>query len=188
MKKIKVISIICLVISSIMLIVGCGKDKSAKMSNEKIRSIQTDTEKENSMQIELYFDASSSEGNKQLYKEDRILNKEEVMGEVIIQELIKGPGVRSDLKPVLPKETRLLGFSIKNKIAIINFSKEVITKMEPAKEETSLKAIAGSLTQLPSVERVKIQVENKNVDTLGGNYDISEPFSKSEVTLKLKEK
>lgn len=188
MKKLRVVSIICLVISSIVLIIGCGKDKSTKMSNEKIRSIQTDKEKENSMQIELYFDSSNGGGKKTLYKEERILSKEEVMGEIIIQELIKGPGVKSDLKPVLPKETRLLSFSIKNNIAIINFSKEVVTNMEPAKEETSLKAIAGSLTQLPSVEKVKIQVENKNVDTLGGNYDISEPFSKSEVTLKLKEK
>ena len=53
--------------------------------------------------------------------------------------------------------------------------------MSEVKEKSCLVSIATSLTQLPSVEKVKMTVGNKNIKTLGGNFDISKPFSKSEI-------
>ena len=184
-KKMIVMSVCSLSIISALIFGGCEKkDNLASNSKEKIERLQTKEQKENSIGIELYFDGSKDGKTSELSKEDRILNSDEVLGEVILQELIKGPTVKSNLKPVIPKDTRLISFTIRDKIATINFSNKILVTMTPEKEETCLKAIASSLTQLPSVEKVKIQVENKNIDTLGGNFDISETFNKNEVNLK----
>lgn len=184
-KKMIVMSVCSLSIISALIFGGCEKkDNLASNSKEKIERLQTKEQKENSIGIELYFDGSKDGKTSELSKEDRILNSDEVLGEVILQELIKGPTVKSNLKPVIPKDTRLISFTIRDKIATINFSNKILVPMTPEKEETCLKAIASSLTQLPSVEKVKIQVENKNIDTLGGNFDISETFNKNEVNLK----
>jgi len=55
--------------------------------------------------------------------------------------------------------------------------------MSEVKEKSCLEGIVASLTQLPSVEKVKITMENKDIDTIGGNFDISKPFSKGELKL-----
>ena len=55
--------------------------------------------------------------------------------------------------------------------------------MTPAKEESVLTSIVASLEQIPSVSKVKILIESKDVETLGGNFDISKPFKRDEIGL-----
>jgi spore germination protein GerM len=50
-----------------------------------------------------------------------------------MQELLKGPSNVSKLKPILPKDARLINFSIKDGIAFINLSSEARVAMSPAK-------------------------------------------------------
>ena len=54
--------------------------------------------------------------------------------------------------------------------------------MSAAKEEACLRSIVLSLTQLSSINKVKILVDNKSVDSLGGNYDISKAFSHEDIS------
>ncbi|WP_142413620.1 GerMN domain-containing protein [Hathewaya massiliensis] len=191
MKKIITMSTCVILVVSSLLFSGCKKeDKLSLKGKEKEENIKLKKEqdnKDNYINIGLYFDSSKDGKKSEITKEERLLNKDEVLGEVIIQQLIKGPAVRSELKPILPKGTRLISFSIADKIATINFSSEIVVPMSAEKEETCLKAIVSSLSEIPSVEKVRIQVENKNIDTIGGNYSITEPFSKSEVNFKKKD-
>lgn len=191
MKKIITMSTCVILVVSSLLFSGCKKeDKLSLKGKEKEENIKLKKEqdnKDNYINIGLYFDSSKDGKKSEITKEERLLNKDEVLGEVIIQQLIKGPAVRSDLRPIIPKGTRLISFSITDKIATINFSGEIVVPMSAEKEETCLKAIVNSLSEIPSVEKVKIQVENKNIDTIGGNYSITEPFSKSEVNFKKKD-
>jgi len=58
--------------------------------------------------------------------------------------------------------------------------------MSEVQEETILKSISNSLSQLKSVSKIMITVDNQGVESLGGNYNISKPFTKDEiVTLKI---
>ncbi|MGL5245624.1 MAG: GerMN domain-containing protein, partial [Sarcina sp.] len=77
--------------------------------------------------------------------------------------------------------TRVLSFSIKDDVAIINLSKEAKIKMNFAKEEACLKAITSSICQLEGINKINILIENQMVDSLGSNYDISKPFAKDEI-------
>lgn len=161
---------------------GCEKKDNASINNnEKLKTITLPNEKDQNINFNLYFDSSSNKDKAEVAKEERLLNKEELLGEIIMQELLKGPANVSSLKPILPKDTRLLSFSIKDGIAYVNLSSEARATMSPAKEEALLRAILNSLTQLPSVTKVKLMVDNKDVASIGGNHDTSKPFGKEDI-------
>lgn len=161
---------------------GCEKkDAPSITNNEKIKNLTLPNEKENSVNLSLYFDSSSSKDKVEMAKEERLVNKEELLGEIIMQELLKGPSKVSKLKPILPESTRLISFSIKDAIAYVSLSAEARITMSPVREEACLRSIVNSLTQLPSVTKVKILIDNSDVKTIGGNYDISKPFGKEEL-------
>jgi germination protein M len=156
------------------------EDKVSITTKEKLENTKFPSEKGDFIQIDLYFDEGADKESS-IVKEERLVNKEELVGEIIIQELIKGPAVGSNSKPILQKETRLLSFSINEGTAYINFSSSAEFTMTAAKEKVVLSSIASSLTQLPSVQKIMITVENKSIETLGGNYNISKPFGKEEI-------
>lgn len=182
-REVKILLCSLIVVSTVSFL-GCEKKDVKSVTNkEKLENLKLPLEKEDLIEFGIYFDGSKDDTTVEIIKDVRLINKEELIGETIMQELIKGPTAKSELKPILPKETRLLSFSIKDGIAHVNLSKEAKIAMSETKEKICLESIAASLTQLSSIERVKITMENKNVDTLGGNFDISKPFNKSEIIL-----
>jgi len=182
----KLVALICIltILLSAMLVSCKNKDKISLNNKEKLENLQFKNEKDGYVGIELYFDASKDGKKEKTALEERLIDKQELLGEIIIQELIKGPSVKSELKPILPKETRLLSFSINDGIASINLSKEAKVHMTSVKEKACLESIASSLGVLKNINKIQILVENKGIDTLGGNYDISTPFSKDEIDIR----
>jgi germination protein M len=170
-----------IVITSIGFTACEKKDKLSSNNNDKIKSVVLPKEKDNSISLDLFFDGSTNKDKAEVVKEERLINKEEVLGEIIMQELLKGPSNVSSLKPVLPKETKLLSFSIKDGIAYVNLSNDANFPMTPAKEEACLRGILNSLTQLTSVSKVKLMIDNKDIKSIGGNYNISKPFGKDDM-------
>jgi germination protein M len=180
-KGMRILLCSLLVISTVAFF-GCEKkDKKSVANKEKLENLTLPLEKDDFIEFGIYFDGSKDGNTVEMVKDMRRINKEQLIGETIMQELIKGPTVKSDLRSILPKETRLLSFSIKDSIAYVNLSKEAKINMSKAKENSCLEGISSSLCQLPSVERVKITIENKDTDTLGGNFNILKPFNKSEI-------
>ncbi|MGL4731062.1 MAG: GerMN domain-containing protein [Clostridium sp.] len=186
-----------IIITSMLVVILIGivsfiklekKDVKSALNKEKIEKLSvTQKQDEEYIDLALYFDGTENDGEVKVLKEERLVNKEELFGEIIVQELIKGPSVVSNSKSILPKETRLLSFSIKDRVAYVNLSSNAKVKMSEAQEKATLTCMATSLTQLSSVDKVMITVENQNLQTLGGNYDISKPFSQDEISvLKLK--
>ncbi len=192
MKK-KTFSLVLLIVVTIALIAGgiyltktmsIKKDKASILSKEKLENAKGATADDGYIDITLYFGGNTEKS--EIIKEERLISSEDLIGEIIMQELIKGPAVVSESKPILPKETRLLNFSIKDGIANINLNKEAMFDMSELQEETILKSITNSLSQLKSVNKVMITIDNQGVETLGGHYNISKPFGKDEIiTLKI---
>ncbi|WP_055669898.1 GerMN domain-containing protein [Desnuesiella massiliensis] len=172
-----------------MITSGCAKEDKISINNkERVKNIELPKEKDGYVDLDIYFDASPAENKVEIAKEEIFISKEEIIGEVIVNGLIKGPAINSKSKPVLPKDTRLLSFSIKDGIAFINLSKEAKVKMTATKEEACLKSIVTSLSQLSSISKVKIMIENQDTEVLGGNFNISKPFGKDDIaTIKNKQ-
>jgi spore germination protein GerM len=187
MKRIVGLLVCSAIITVTLAFSGCEKKDKLSMNNkEKIKNLQLPLEKDQFIDFDVYFDASKGENKIEIAKEEVLIHKEELIGEVIMNQLIKGPSMQSKLAAILPKETRLISLSIKDGVAIVNLSKEAAVNMSQGKEEACLKSISSSLTQLASVSKVKLLIDSKDVDTLGGNYDISKPFGKDEVVAKKK--
>jgi germination protein M len=189
LRRLQIIFLTSAIIISTLGFAGCEKkDKLSINNNEKLKNMTLPNEKDQSINLDLYFDSSPSKDKAEVAKEERLINKEELVGEIIMQELLKGPAnvSGSGLKPILPKEVRLLSFSIKDGIAYVSLSSEARSTMSPAKEEALLRSTLNSLTQLPSILKIKLMVDNKDVQSIGGNYDTSKPFGKLEIESILK--
>ncbi len=183
MKKYRKILIFCFLFVLSFSFVACEKKDEVSISNKnKIKQIKFPNEKDNNIDLKIYFADNDSESDSDIAKEERLLKKEEIIGELIMQELIKGPAVKGSLKPIFPKETRLLSFSIKDSVAYVNLSKEAYhAPMSYNNEKAYLKCIVWSLTQLPSVEKVKLLIENKNINNLTKNFDLSKPIERDDL-------
>jgi len=181
-KSIKLAFCSSLIISSVFFI-SCEKKDSISINNkDKIKNITLHNEKNNLVDLNLYFDSTNSSNNAEITKEERIIKKDELLGQFIIGELIKGPSVNNSLKPIFPKETRLLSFSIKNNIAYVNLSSEAYYSMTADKEEAYLKSIIWSLTELPSIKKVKLFIENKDISSLSKNFKFDEPIGRDDIS------
>ncbi|WP_035292934.1 GerMN domain-containing protein [Clostridium sp. KNHs214] len=164
---------------------GCEKkDKISSLNKEKLENIKlSKEEKENFLSVDLYFDSSKNKGKEQFAKEPRVMNKKEIIAKTVMEELINGPSTESKLDPILSRETRVLNVSVKDGVAYVNLSSEAKSKMDKQKEIICLKSIVYSLTSLDYINKVSILIENKNIDTLGGNVDISKPMGRAEVDI-----
>lgn len=189
MKRKTLISAILVIVIGLITIMGIiyykslsiKKDQASSLVREKLENTKGSTANEGKeyTDIQLYFGADNDKG--EVIKEERLIGYDELFGEIIMQELIKGPATVSQSKPVLPKETRLISFSIKDGIAYINLSGDAMFEMTASQEEVLLKSITASLSQLSSVEKVMISVDNEGIESLGGNYNISKPFGYSDI-------
>ena len=182
-KKVVIIcSVIILIAAFIVIFGGEKKDKNTVLNKEKIEKLNIESkDKGDSIDINLYFNGGKNENDVKIVKEERLVNREELFGEVIVQELIKGPAVNSESKPIFPKDTRVLSFSIKDGIAYLNLSYNKDLKITASEEKALLTCLSTSLSQLESVRKLMLTVENQTIQSLGGNYDISKPFSTQEI-------
>ncbi len=78
-----------------------------------------------------------------------------------------------------PKGTRLLSAKLEGTTLVLNFSKELVDKFEGGSDEEAgiINAIARTAGSFPEIERVRILVEDKPVESIGGHIDLTEPIS-----------
>ncbi len=112
----------------------------------------------------LYFPA---EGGGALKAEEREL---QVFGGAIVkatvQALISGPRTEG-LHSAIPEGTALNGVNIKEKVAIVDFTKEFIPESAAAGEAERL-AIVNTLTEIAGVEKVRIRIDGKDLTGTDG--------------------
>lgn len=96
-----------------------------------------------------------------------------------LEALIAGvPG--SPFMTSIPKTTKVLGVSIKDEVATINFSQEMRNlNVGSGGEAAVLTAIANTACQFENVSSILIEIEGEPVDSLGGHIDMTEPVGPS---------
>jgi len=102
-----------------------------------------------------------------------------------MEELVKGPDPASGLGPVLPADTRVLGVTVKDGTAYVDFSPEVRRLNVGSRGEALvLAAIADTLTEFPGVRQVQILVAGKVIESLGGHFAADRPLTRNETVIK----
>lgn len=88
---------------------------------------------------------------------------------IVTEELIRGPQ-REDLSATIPVETRVLGVSMTNNIAVVSFSREIETQHTggAAGEIMTVASIVNTLTEFEGVELVELLVDGApmNIDQM----------------------
>ncbi len=159
---------------------GSSPEQSAQVSPPSTQ--QMHTEGQGTMRIVVYFATNDA---MYLAPEVYTLAKNDHPAKTSIELLLEGPS-KQGLVSTVPKGTKLRSLNIKNHIAYVDFNDKII-KNNPggSTAETLLVAsIVNTLTEFPEIEKVQILVEGKQVETISGHMDVSEPLSRSEKIIK----
>ncbi len=77
------------------------------------------------------------------------------------------------LYPVLPKGTKINGINIKDKVAVIDFSKEFLNLSGKQEEQEAVASVVYTLTGFSTVSDVRIRVGGREITTLENGTDLS---------------
>ncbi|MGM0369797.1 MAG: GerMN domain-containing protein [Bacillota bacterium] len=112
-----------------------------------------------------------------LLPEKREIKKNQLYSN-LIQELIAGPN-SEDLNQTIPPQTELLGVRVKDNIARVDFSQELMSDHwgGTAGETMTVYSIVNTLTQFNSIDKVQILIAGKKVETLAGHMELNQPIS-----------
>ena len=103
----------------------------------------------------------------------------------LIKELIKGP-TGEDLVATIPPQTKLLGVEVKDKTAVVNFSKELKETHwgGTAGETMTVYSVVNTLAQFNEIDKVKILIEGQEIETLAGHMELSQALSFNSTIIK----
>jgi spore germination protein GerM len=101
-------------------------------------------------------------------------------------ELLLSQPQNSELTKVLPEGTKVLGVTIKDHIAYVDFNDKLIKNNRggSATELMTVGSIVDTLTEFSDIHKVQILVEGRKIDTISGHMDVGEPLSRSPEIIK----
>lgn len=189
----KILALSAIVIAIFLILSGCEKSTKAPASEKAPKksasavspknqsgSETTGTPKSTApvgkLSLTVYFADAQSE---KLVREIRTVAFTNEVAAAALEQLIAGPA-ETDHYPTIPKGTKLLGVTIKDKMATVDFSDEFV-KNHPggsSGEIMTIFSVVDTLTEFPAIESVRFLVAGKEIDTIAGHYDLSEPVAR----------
>ncbi|MCE5284457.1 MAG: GerMN domain-containing protein [Pelosinus sp.] len=118
-----------------------------------------------------------------LISENHIVPFDEHPAQTAVSLLIAGPK-SPGLISVVPAGTEVLGITINDHIAYVNFNDKLQKVSGSTGELLLVGAIVNTLTEFPEIQKVQILVNDKKVATLSGHLDVSEPFARMDKIIK----
>jgi germination protein M len=86
----------------------------------------------------------------------------------------------TNLEPVLPNGTKVLGLSINEGVAKVDFSKEFLNNETKDQEKRMIEAVVWTLTEFPTIESVQFVVEGYLLEAMPvGGMTLTEPVSRT---------
>lgn len=125
--------------------------------------------------INVYF---ANEQATQMLKEVREVESGVNKPQRVIEELIKGPAAPTHGRTI-PEGTRLLGITVQDGVASVNFSSEFVTNHGggTAGELMTVYSVVNSLTDLFQVNQVRFLVNGQPLETLNA-LDLTQPVDR----------
>lgn len=108
------------------------------------------------------------------------------IGKSAVKHLIDAPEIReklegTGLKPVLPEGTEILGLAIKeNGLARIDFNEKFLNTKSLQEERNAVKAVVYTLTEFPTVSKVRFMIGGKFLQKLPHGTYIGEPLNRAD--------
>jgi len=115
---------------------------------------------------------------------------EEGIAKAAINLLVDEPGVRDDLAtvgllPVLPSGTQVVGISINEGLAKVDFNKNILAYNTEIDEKTIVQSLVYTLTEFEAIDQVQLLVEGKEMDKLSFGTKVKNSLQRENINLTL---
>lgn len=112
----------------------------------------------------------------------------EGIGKAAVRGLIDTDELRDELqakglKPSLPAGTQILGMTIRDGLAKVDFNENFLNFEDAQAEKNGVNAVVYTLTEFQTVDRVQIMVNGKILETLNHGTYVGEPLTRKEINL-----
>lgn len=96
----------------------------------------------------------------------------------LLDELVKGPGDKSVLAPVLPQGTRLRGLHVAGGLATVDLDGAFLEVYwgGSRSEEVTVYSIVNTLTEIDGIDRVKLTIDGRSDVSIAGHIVLDEAF------------
>lgn len=112
-----------------------------------------------------------------LKAEERVIDQEKDLYFELFEELKAGPE-SSELRITIPENSELIDYKIETKKITLNFNSALKTNHwgGSAGEQMTVYSIVNTYTNLDQIDSVEILLEGKNIESLVGHLDLSQPL------------
>jgi spore germination protein GerM len=150
-----------LVLLVVTIIVGCTQSPSDRI---KTKGNQEITRPPKTVKVVVYYPAKEA-----IFGEDHFVSRTDNLPLAALKELFQGKPLFKKLSPILPQNVKILSVTVKDGLAVVNFSREILDfKVDKRSQELALGAIVQTLTEFPNIRKVKFLVEGKEKGTIAG--------------------
>lgn len=113
------------------------------------------------MDLAVYY-LKDGDNDSYLVREIHTVEKSSAVAEAALNELISGTPTTAGAYKVLPDNTKILGISIDQGLATVDFSNEVLTaNVGSSGEALGINSIVNTLTEFSTIEKVQFTVDGK---------------------------
>lgn len=134
------------------------------------------------MNVAVYY-IKSTTNDMILVREVHTVAKSTGIARAALNELISGTPLTEGAQRILPEGTKILGLTIENDLATVNFSQEVLNaNVGSTGEALGIASIVNTLTEFSTIEQVQFFVEGSAENGMGwwGHVGLSEqPFTRN---------
>lgn len=118
------------------------------------------------------------------------INKTEGIAREVLQRLIDSPEnvsalAGSEFNLPFPTATTILGMTIRDQVAIVDFSHEFLNFADTTHERLAIDALLYTLTEFDNVDQVELRVAGETITALPSGLSLPNPFSRAERPLNL---
>lgn len=126
--------------------------------------------------LTLYFKSADDKGLATEIREVEV-NPNQPIERYIIEQLIKGPE-NTDIKGVIPSDTKIREISTADGICYVDLSSDFVTKQigSPSDAKAAVYSIVNSLGEMESVNKVQFLIEGEKIERYKDGVDISKPI------------
>lgn len=146
-----------------------GTNVASLMKRSEINLQKAENTDEKLLKVMVYYNKKGSGDYSYFVPVTKLVSGYENSAEAALSALLEGPAQGSGMTNPFPEGTQLLGIQVKDGIAYVNFSQEILnTEGKISRDRAIIKSVTLTLKEFPSIKKVKIFVNGKTIENTDG--------------------
>lgn len=179
--------VICLIIILLLVIstIGCGLLKKEQPKEEVPESDEDSEQTLSHLRKTVFYFVNE---HNLLVPVARDIPWVEGIGKAALESLVDSEGLRAELagkglKPSLPEGTQVIGMTIRDGLAKVDFNANFLQSSDEAAERNAINSVIYTLTEFPSIEQVQILVDGKTLEKTPNGNQLKGVFGRKDINL-----